>query len=309
MRYVHADSALRKPGSFLNLLVGSALDVNVEVVNDPKASVDLQFTSVQVKPIERARRDAVRGLARLVPALQRGRDPRWESENPEPVGRAAAHVWFTGENVRPPTGAWDGYLSFDLDPFGGRNVYCPIWWWSLDLMGPAVSTFMSPAPTIEVLRSPRASDLSRPGFAAAFINNPHPMRMHAVEALARVGQVDLFGRAVGRPVPNKADVARNYRFVLCFENDFYPGYVTEKPIEAWACGAIPLWWGSDPGAYLNSEAVVNAADFPSLTDMADEVARLDADPTSLLEVASRPLVVKEPLLDPAKDLVRRLVSA
>ena len=41
-------------------------------------------------------------------------------------------------------------------------------------------------------------------------------------------------------------VARNYRYFLCFENDLYPGYVTEKPIEAWASGSVPLWRGIDP---------------------------------------------------------------
>ena len=34
-----------------------------------------------------------------------------------------------------------------------------------------------------------------------------------------------------------------YRYVLCPENSFYPGYITEKLIHASFSGAVSLYWG------------------------------------------------------------------
>lgn len=306
VRYVHADPGLVRPDSFLSRLLASATERAVVVTADAKREVDVQFTSVQLPMTVKAGRE-VRILAHRYVA-KTSRDPRWETSNPAPSGTARAHVWFTGENVRPPAAPWDGILSFDLDPLGGRNAYLPLWWYSIGLLGSAQSIFTSRAPTVEELMSARDPGAARPKFTCAFINNPDPMRLHAIEALSAVGPVDVFGAAVGRPVPDKAQVARQYRFVLCFENDVYPGYVTEKAIEAWGTGAIPLWRGADPAGYLNPRAVINAASFPSLETFAEAVAKVDADASAWQEMAGAPLLTRAPELEPARELLRRLLA-
>lgn len=129
--------------------------------------------------------------------------------------------------------------------------------------------------------------------------------MHAIRALQEVGQVDVYGRAVGRPVSSKLDVARRYRYVLCFENDVYPGYVTEKVFEAWATGAVPLWWGQDPAGYLNPSAMVNAATPATFANMVDTVAQLESSPSEWDAIVARPLLTREPDLTAAIEVVRR----
>jgi len=308
LRYRDSDPVMARPDSFLSLLVAESTGSTVEVVDDPKAHVDLQFASVQVplprKLVAEAARLATRALSRRTP----GRDSRWKRENPEPSGNAGAHIWFTGENVRPPAGAWDGYLTYDLDPLDGRNAYLPLWWQSVGLLGNAGSIFTSAMPAWEKLLQPREPGGRRPKFTCAFINNPEPMRLHAIEELNKVGQVDVYGGAVGRPVPDKAAVAREYRYVLCFENDIYPGYVTEKPFEAWAAGAVPLWRGADPAGYLNDAAMINAASFTSLRDFSEAVAALDQDPARWASTATQPIIIKEPDLGEANQVIRKALG-
>lgn len=36
-----------------------------------------------------------------------------------------------------------------------------------------------------------------------------------------------------------------YKFMLCFENSSAPGYVTEKALQAYLAGTIPIYWGHD----------------------------------------------------------------
>ena len=309
LRYVDSDPAVASAGSFLSRLVAVAADRPIQVIQDPKRRVDLQFTSVQLPLARKVAHEAARVTRRWLPRKNADRDPRWRSANPEPRGDASAHIWFTGENLRPPVGPWDGYLSYDVDPLGGRNVYLPLWWHSVGIFGRPGSLFTSGMQTWQEMIEPRAPQRERTKFACAFINNPEPMRFHAIRALSQVGQVDVFGSAVGRPVPDKSTTARDYRFVICFENDVYPGYVTEKPFEAWATGAVPLWRGSDPAGYLNPSAMINEVNYPNLASFAEAVSCLNGDPATWAAVASEPILIREPDLKPAKALIRRVLEA
>ena len=308
LRYVDSDPAMASADSFLSRLVAVAADRPIQVSQDPKRRVDLQFTSVQLPMARKVAQEAARVTRRWLPRKAADRDPRWRSANPAPRGDARAHIWFTGENLRPPLGPWDGYLSYDVDPLDGRNAYLPLWWQSAGVLGAAASIFTSAMPKWQEMMQSRATREPPPKFACAFINNPEPMRFHAIRALSEVGPIDVFGAALGRPVPDKSATACDYRFVLCFENDVYPGYVTEKPFEAWATGAVPLWRGCDPANYLNPSAILNAVNHSDLAAFAEAVSRIDADPAAWLTMASEPILTREPDLEPAKALIRRALE-
>jgi hypothetical protein len=308
VRYVDSDPGGASSDSFLSRLVAAATARPVQVVQGSKQRVDLQLTSVQLPLARKAAQEVTRAAGRWLPRSPAGRDSRWQTENPQPRGDARAHIWFTGENLRPPVGPWEGYLSYDVDPLNGRNAYLPLWWHSVGLLGTAGSIFTSAMPSWQEMMQSRDPGTTPPKFACAFINNPEPMRLHAIRALAEVGPVDVFGSAVGRPVLDKSATARDYRFVLCFENDVYPGYVTEKPFEAWATGAIPLWRGSDPASYLNPAAILNAVNFPDLAAFAEVVSCVDADRAAWAAMASQPILTREPDLEPAKALIRHVLE-
>lgn len=219
--------------------------------------------------------------------------------------QGARHIWVTGENIRPPICGYDLTVSFDRDPFGGTNVYFPLMFefmsWKQYWNSPTWSAYSSPGvPRLDAmsLSQPRTLSLNkRKKFLCAFIGNPEPTRLRAIKSLRRYGEVEVFGSAVGRPVKSKAEIAKDYRFMLAFENDVYPGYVTEKVLEAYACGCIPLWWGDDAAKLLTPTAIVNARNFQTLDDFADQVADLDSDLEQLNDMASMPLLSAAPSLD------------
>jgi len=207
-------------------------------------------------------------------------------------------------------------LSFDRDEYGGSNVYLPLILLSLDWFGSSAAGDSVESRRAGVMVSPqqvsrpKLSDVAdRPGFVCAFIGNPEPVRMRAVRELQKIGQVDVYGRAAGNPVAGKAAIARDYKFMLCFENDLFPGYVTEKPLEAWASGCIPLWRGIDSEGMLNTSSHVNAYDHRSLEDFVSEVAVLMENKESLRSMGSEPLFSAEPSLEPVVTALRRVINA
>jgi len=113
--------------------------------------------------------------------------------------------------------------------------------------------------------------------SVCIIGRPHPFRTAAVKEFRKYFQVDTYGLIAGTQVEEKYSIARNYKYILCMENDFYPGYVTEKLVEAYVCESVPLYWGSLSGNdYLNKSAIINLADFQSIADWALHVSKIDS---------------------------------
>lgn len=238
---------------------------------------------------------------------------RKNSPNQQPVGNARYSFYWTGENERPPQGQWDGYFTFDTEDFGGRNIYLPLWWiTTTDLFGERRSPWLGKSVTLKELSSSRSTNFdSREKFCVAFIGKAYPYRLHAIEALSKIAPVDVFGpvnRRGKRSNPeSKFETAKEYRFMLAFENDLYPGYVTEKAPEAWATGAVPLYWGMESEKYFNPSAMINALDFPSLSAFATRVAEVNDSSEKWSEIASQPLLQRLPSLEPAIARIREMI--
>jgi hypothetical protein len=206
------------------------------------------------------------------------------------------NIWATFENRRPSIESFDLSLSFDLDSFNERNFYLPLVYLYLKVEGlPKYSTIHDV--TLEYCSTRReiSKDLAknRNKFAVSFINNPQPLRFTAINELKKISEVDVFGRSVGNYIVNKIDTAKNYWFNVCFENDLYPGYVTEKILEAWLSQSIPLYWGDDRGGVLNPDAYINLAQFEDLKEFTSYVAMIYKDKNRMIEMIEQPLFQKK----------------
>lgn len=299
---------------FFKILLEKVLNREIKVVDSMLIPVDIQLESVYAassKPNFSTR------LYRFVNSnLPRGIDfsNQTHSINQQPTGNARFNIFYTGENERPPAGIWNAYLSFDLHSFSERNTYLPLWWiTSSDLLFSKTSPFLGKEIRISDLMQSRVPNFhNRRKFCVAFIGKGYPMRMHAITALSRIGKVDVFG-AVARntkytQAKNKYELSQDYKFVLAFENDLYPGYVTEKPVEAWATGAVPLYWGLDPAGYINQNSLINMANFYSMEAFVERVSEVNSSRELWEAHASQPFLSREPNLDDVIANLKRVLS-
>ena len=275
------------------------------VVGDERIAVDLEVASVFP-----SRASKIAAVARAI-AAKGSRvtfDSREALRDPGKSSNAGAGIWYTGENVRPPASGWDAYLSYENEEWP-TNAYLPLWYLHSDLFGGGDPGFLGRPLVINELVSPRPETSSQERrFCCAIFRNPEPVRLKAIELLRKIGPVDIFGQASGRPVANKFDVMTQYRFALCFENDLYPGYITEKVFDPWISGAIPLYWGIDSTGLLNGEAMLNLADHSGLETFVDAVAALNGDPDQLSFLASQPILRRKPDAEPTLDLIREALA-
>ena len=80
------------------------------------------------------------------------------------------------------------------------------------------------------------------------------------------------------------DTYKNYKFIIAMENIQKDGYVTEKIINAFYSGAIPIYWGaSNVNEFFNKKAFINVSDFNTFEDCVEYVINMtDEEITAML---------------------------
>ena len=98
---------------------------------------------------------------------------------------------------------------------------------------------------------------------------------------------------IGAPIPPggnaKHEFIRQFRFNLCFENLSFPGYATEKLVEAMWARCIPIYWG-DPeiAAQFNPRSFINVSDFDTEEAAIERILQADSDDALYMEMLQQP---------------------
>jgi hypothetical protein len=215
--------------------------------------------------------------------------------------KAKKTIWYTGENLRPSSGIYAGTLSFDKTEKSDNNFYLPYWMVALDWNRNAISGELELSNfNLTKTRNPK----HRERKACSFSSTLEPSRDKLNRAVARSMKVDTFGRAYGKWVENKNEVAQEYGFQICSENDLYPGYVTEKLIDSWSAQTIPIWMGFDSETYFNPNAIL---DFTRLNN--DEIyEKLESlSDSQILEIRAEPILRRIPRIKPLVSFLEKTI--
>ena len=88
-------------------------------------------------------------------------------------------------------------------------------------------------------------------------------------------QLDLYGRGFNE-IANKEEGLCDYMFSVVIENGFYESYFTEKIMDCFATGTVPVYMGSpDIGKYFNKDGII---DLTEEFDVSEEIynSKIDA---------------------------------
>lgn len=90
---------------------------------------------------------------------------------------------------------------------------------------------------------------------------------------------------------------QQYKFMICFENCKKPGYITEKILNAYMAGCIPIYWGSHEAlTWLNPKAFLFLKDetMNSMNHLIEQIKHIDQDPASYHAMFKEPLFTTMP---------------
>jgi len=121
-------------------------------------------------------------------------------------------------------------------------------------------------------------------------NQLHDQRLSVIEYFGQHSEIDIYGpcwqditnlpsewqnRLAGILEKTKPDkcadkqkISSEYKFSICFENLSYEGYVTEKIIDCFNAGVIPIYMGApDINDFVPENSFIDFRDFGSLSDL------------------------------------------
>jgi hypothetical protein len=105
-------------------------------------------------------------------------------------------------------------------------------------------------------------------------SNKRWTRQHEIRhdfAMNNIDKIDVFGRGI-KEIPNKEIGLKNYRFSFAVENDTYDTYFTEKILDCFATGTVPIYMGTkNVVKYFNSEGIIFFDGTFDLSELTEEL--------------------------------------
>ena len=131
----------------------------------------------------------------------------------------------------------------------------------------------------KVLNSP-----IRNKFCASVISNNDSytyFRLQFIKELNKYKKIDSGGRVfnnVGGPVKNKIHFLSSYKFSISMENSNGDGYISEKIIDAFIAGTIPIYYGDYMiDEYINPKTYILIKGENDIKNKIEYIKKLDND--------------------------------
>jgi hypothetical protein len=137
--------------------------------------------------------------------------------------------------------------------------------------------------------APRQILAQKTKFCSYVVSNNSPRRnrnrIEILQKLSKYKRVESAGRFrnnIGGPLPGgyegKIRFMRDCKFNIAFENNYFPGWTTEKLPQAMLARTLPVFWGNPRVAEdFNPRSFVNALDYPNLDALVEKIIELDRD--------------------------------
>jgi hypothetical protein len=83
----------------------------------------------------------------------------------------------------------------------------------------------------------------------------------------------------------------NYAFIICMENNIENGYITEKILNGYKSGSIPIYWGDSKTVkkLFNPKSFICINDYNTSEECIDYILNLYNDKTNLIKMANEPM--------------------
>ena len=197
---------------------------------------------------------------------------------------SCARIQFSGEDSWPDLNVFDYSIGFPLLQYGDRYLRLPLY---------AMRDSWAPALAKHTL--PDRDFLARKKFCNFVVSNDFSAERNAFfeefSARCPIDSGGSYRNNIGGPVADKLAFQRQYRFSIAYENSRDPGYVTEKIVDAFAAGTVPIYWG-DPliKQEFNPDSFVCADDYPDNAALIDAIEAIDRDQELFLRYCHAPVL-------------------
>ena len=105
-------------------------------------------------------------------------------------------------------------------------------------------------------------------------NHGHRLRHSLYNTFKETDKIDFYGSGCEKPIDLKIEGLQNYRFSISIENSIESDYFTEKLLDCFLSGTIPVYWGTPSvGKYFDKNGIIfieNEQDLSNKIDLLTE---------------------------------------
>lgn len=163
-------------------------------------------------------------------------------------------IFYTGENVRPDYNTYTHAITFDFEN-SPRHYRLPLYvmeMWAAVTETKCTDDYYYLRGLHSRIDWEKEFDLKTENISY-IQSNPRCQERNAFVAKLQTSlkvncggpHMNNIGYVIPRNRPAKLDFLRKHKTNIAFENGSYPGYVTEKLIDAFYSNTLPIYWGSD----------------------------------------------------------------
>ena len=192
-------------------------------------------------------------------------------------------IFYTGENVRPRWGECQFAMTFDHEN-SARHYRLPLY--VIDMWGAVIEEWTNQYTNIEGNSHDYERDYDTRKFCSFVVSNPNQeirnKAFHFINEYKKVYSAGPHLNNMSSVLPRdklqyKLHFMDDFRFNICFENGSYPGYVTEKLLNALQVKTMPIYWGSATvNRDFNPKAFINSSDHGDFNKLVDYIKHLDS---------------------------------
>lgn len=213
-------------------------------------------------------------------------------------------IFWTGENIQPDFNVCDYAIGFSYLEYEDRYKRIPLYYFYEEDYKNALQK------NVNGLK--RNGEKKFCNFVYSNGSTASPERELFFDKLNNYKKVDSGGKYrnnVGGPVKDKYEFQKQYKFSIAFENSSTNGYTTEKIIQAFAAGTIPIYWGNPKiERDFNPKAFINCHNFENFEQVIERIKEIDQDDRLYDEYMRQPIGEKDlfpdnPLEEYAKYII------
>lgn len=220
-------------------------------------------------------------------------------------------IFYTGENLCPNFNLFDYAIGFEYLDFGDRYIRYPNYCITDTYAEDNERMMKKHIFDEDILREKTDFCAFVVSKGDKYVAKEREEFFRALSSYKKVNSGGRFLNNIGIPegIIDKYEFQKKHKFTIAFENSSHDGYTTEKLMQAFAAGTVPIYWG-DPkvGEVFNEKAFINVNSYKSIDDVIKLVKDIDEDDVKYMKMLSVPALIGNDYLYYNKMLSRFLDS-
>lgn len=215
-------------------------------------------------------------------------------------------IFFTGESIFPDFNICDYAIGYDFLELQDRYLRFPLYYWILIDNRDLYNTIQNRNHGIKEVCTNRKFC----NFVYSNAGADH-FRTELFYGLSEYRHIDSGGgylNNIGRRVGDKLEFCKQYKFTIACENSVYPGYSTEKIIQAFIAETVPIYWGNPyVEKDFNSNSFINCHSLTSIQAIVEKVKYINENDEVYFDMLNQP-ILQVGLEDKRNELVTFLCN-